>query len=116
MERVCWAFWPLFDAMAATCPERPRAPDDENGQLYTWSRMVNTINKSMGDVGEVQVKKQGTDGAYYPVTETDVAAVDLQMKVAQIARGIKDWSPERKLQFSREASGRVRYRSSRPRL
>ena len=112
---MCWAFWPLSE-MAATCPERPRAPDDENGQLYTWSRMVNTINKSMGDVGEVQVKKQGTDGAYYPVTETDVAAVDLQMKVAQIARGIKDWSPERKLQFSREASGRVRYRSSRPRL
>ena len=102
--------------MAQTCQERPSAPDDESGRLYTWSRMVNTINKSMGDVGEVQVKKQGTDGAYYPVTETDVAAVDLQMKVAQIARGIKDWSPERKLQFSREASGRARYRSSRPRL
>ena len=94
--------------MAQTCQERPSAPDDENGRLYTWSRMVNTINKSMGDVGEVQVKKQGTDGAYYPVTDTDVAAVDLQMKVAQIARGIKDWPPEKKLTFSREASERER--------
>ena len=106
-EGVLGVLAPFHTRMAATCPERPRAPDDENGQLYTWSRMVNTINKSMGDVGEVQVKKQGTDGAYYPVTDTDVAAVDLQMKVAQIARAIKDWSPEKKLQFSREASGRA---------
>ena len=92
---------------------RPEVPDGDQGQLYTYSRMLRTINRQMGDIGNVEVKKQGTDGAYYPVNETDVAMVDLKMKVTQIAKGLKDMSADQKLEFSRQVCHRDDPRISR---